>query len=124
MQTDTDNNDKASAASDSGRLAEAFLKAGIVPPLPDWLDSEPEQPAPPFDPFMLEPFETAPLDETLRIDEIAESLKSIEAMSEESARIASASDKRSRRSFAVGVATLLAALAALAVALFGSPFTT
>lgn len=43
---------------------------------------------------------------------------------EESNKMASASDKRSRKSLAVGVLTLLVALATLLVALFGSPFTT
>ena len=43
---------------------------------------------------------------------------------EESNKMASASDRRSRKSLAVGVLTLLVALATLLVALFGSPFTT
>lgn len=43
---------------------------------------------------------------------------------EESNRMASASDRRSRKSLAVGVATALIAFATLLVALFGSPFTT
>ena len=43
---------------------------------------------------------------------------------EESARMASASESRSRKSLVVGVLTLLVATATLLVALFGSPFTT
>lgn len=74
-------------------------------------DVKPSVPSiPSYSGDIVRPVDVAPLGETMRVDEQVDALEAIRASVEESSRMASASDRRSRIMLWVGVATLAATL--------------